>query len=256
LNAYIRGGPEAMRRRAWLKTKSSWIAAGWQFRPERLSREWRALDRVAEEERFEASPAMRVGALTEAYLFAGSMVEEIEHAENRATRRDIEAAQGFASKILSRPEQFPVVAQLLDLQRNGRLLTQVSLFAELRPSVWCKSRKDLVWTAPDGELVEADLKIWTSWPRWSSRDDVVELAVKRGAVRQRALYRLIERASGGDHRCAILAVDPARSLDDCIVLDPDKPFEKVAELLVEIPESEMERATAEVEQALDEIAGV
>lgn len=255
LNAYFKGGPESLGRRQWLRTKDAARSAGLAFLPGAMTADQRAYDLVAEEERLVASRAMRFGSLFEAYVFAGPMLEEIDWAERGSSWRDRDRAMAAATKALRRPQHFPALTGILGLRASGQVETQVDLVAELRPGVWCKGRLDFLWVDDEAVAVEADLKTWAGWPSWRNEEDVLKLAGRRGALRQRALYRLLHRSvRGQDCRSALLVVDPLRRLDDGIVPDPEKPFQKTFDLLVEIPETHMTAAEREVDEALDSLA--
>lgn len=241
INALVFGGPAALARRMRLKAIDH-----------KLPRPLDSLaDELARRSRIHQTAAMRAGSLLESYLFA-STDEEHEWAEDGASAREIDAAREEASFVVRHgepcggsPALFPNTRAALAMVCSGKAQTQVTRFAELRPGVWCKCRIDLGWMDDDGAWVECDFKRYTDkvfGRHWGDEDDVLCLADKRGAIHQRALYRMIlQHRSDTRTRAALLAIDPARS-------------EGQLDLLVEIPEGAMAQASEQIERALDKIA--
>jgi hypothetical protein len=230
IRAYLKS-PDLFKRRLYLRWKDLAGRNGARVIHPRL----RDFDMLAERSRATGTAAMRAGAMLEAYLFAGPMGEEIDWAEEGASPKEIANAKNEADFVRRFPDLFPNVHLVLARWSAGEMETQVTV-AALLAGVACKGRIDLLWG--EDALVECDVKRYAGFPPWETAEDVVELARKRGAIHQRAIYKmLLDKNRGGDCRSAILAVDPPRERD----------------LLVEIPQHFMQAAADDVEQALDGI---
>lgn len=191
-------------------------------------------------ERYRDSQAMRAGRLLEAELFWPDVRDWYDRSAEGSTKTERERARQEAA-ILRRCQGFDVLQGVLESIRAGQCSIQLAVSAELRPGVFCKAMPDLVWETESG-WVECDVKRYT-YPRWETPQELERVVVKAGAHWQRALYRKVLAANrGGSWHSLILAVDPTRSP------------EPVEHLLQLEPETE-QRAEAEVDRALDFLAG-